>query len=181
MGFYQALDLIFKLDMVEVGCTQDILRQSDCHDRRSGIPRVVPTFIVLEGEDIVAKFFSPSRWTELSKETGSKILLCGDGSCWKTLKRYHVVLYEELDGIPVALVARFGVVSKSTDKILVSHRGEEEPANFALMAITSSSSSSHNKLLELMLSKRLRKNTKCVNAADEELTVAKHKLMLLVY
>nr|GEZ28844.1 hypothetical protein [Tanacetum cinerariifolium] len=35
------------------------------------------------------------------------------------------------------------------------------------------------KLLELMLSKRSRKNTKCVNAADEELTGAKHKLMLL--
>nr|GFC54325.1 hypothetical protein [Tanacetum cinerariifolium] len=34
---------------------------------------------------------------------------------------------------------------------------------------------------ELMLSKRSRKNTKCVNAADEELTAAKHKLMLLVY
>nr|GEZ48534.1 hypothetical protein [Tanacetum cinerariifolium] len=34
--------------------------------------------------------------------------------------------------------------------------------------------------LELMLSKRSRKNTKCVNAADEELTAAKHKLMLLV-
>nr|GEV59428.1 hypothetical protein [Tanacetum cinerariifolium] len=35
------------------------------------------------------------------------------------------------------------------------------------------------KLLELMLSKRSRKNTKCVNAADEEHTTAKHKLMLL--
>nr|GFD44191.1 putative reverse transcriptase domain-containing protein [Tanacetum cinerariifolium] len=34
---------------------------------------------------------------------------------------------------------------------------------------------------ELMLSKRSRKNTKCVNTADEELTAAKHKLMLLVY
>nr|GFC61226.1 hypothetical protein [Tanacetum cinerariifolium] len=37
------------------------------------------------------------------------------------------------------------------------------------------------KLLDLMLSKRSRKNTKCVNVADEELTAAKHKLMLLVY
>nr|GEZ98058.1 hypothetical protein [Tanacetum cinerariifolium] len=37
------------------------------------------------------------------------------------------------------------------------------------------------KPLELMLSKRSRKNTKCVNAAYEELTAAKHKLMLLVY
>nr|GEY08220.1 hypothetical protein [Tanacetum cinerariifolium] len=37
------------------------------------------------------------------------------------------------------------------------------------------------KLLELIISKKSRKNTKCVNAADEELTAAKHKLMLLVY
>nr|GEW26257.1 hypothetical protein [Tanacetum cinerariifolium] len=36
-------------------------------------------------------------------------------------------------------------------------------------------------VLELMLSKRSKKNTKCVNAANEELTAAKHKLMLLVY
>ncbi|GJS81685.1 hypothetical protein Tco_0748226 [Tanacetum coccineum] len=28
----------------------------------------------------------PSRWKELSKETSSKILPCGDGSCWKTFK-----------------------------------------------------------------------------------------------
>nr|GEZ10410.1 hypothetical protein [Tanacetum cinerariifolium] len=37
------------------------------------------------------------------------------------------------------------------------------------------------RLLELTPLKRSRKNTKCVNAANEELTVAKHKLMLLVY
>nr|GEZ55574.1 hypothetical protein [Tanacetum cinerariifolium] len=36
-------------------------------------------------------------------------------------------------------------------------------------------------LLELMLSKRSKKNTKCVNAVNGELTAAKHKLMLLVY
>nr|GEX86176.1 retrovirus-related Pol polyprotein from transposon TNT 1-94 [Tanacetum cinerariifolium] len=35
--------------------------------------------------------------------------------------------------------------------------------------------------LELTLSKRSKKNTKCVNAVSEELTTAKHKLMLLVY
>nr|GEY25391.1 hypothetical protein [Tanacetum cinerariifolium] len=38
-----------------------------------------------------------------------------------------------------------------------------------------------SKLLELMLSKSSRKNTKCVDAANEELTAAKHKLMMLVY
>nr|GEU54954.1 hypothetical protein [Tanacetum cinerariifolium] len=35
------------------------------------------------------------------------------------------------------------------------------------------------KLLELMLLKRSKKNTKCVSAANEKLTAAKHKLMLL--
>ncbi|GJV88185.1 hypothetical protein Tco_1532123 [Tanacetum coccineum] len=36
---------------------------------------------------------------------------------------YYVVPYGELDGISVALVARFGVVSKSADRILISHGG----------------------------------------------------------
>nr|GEV20976.1 hypothetical protein [Tanacetum cinerariifolium] len=36
------------------------------------------------------------------------------------------------------------------------------------------------RLLELMVSKRSKKNTKCVNAVSEELIAAKHKLMLLV-
>ncbi|GKE12946.1 hypothetical protein Tco_1416497 [Tanacetum coccineum] len=31
-------------------------------------------------------FLVPFRWKELSKETCSKILPCGDGSCWKTFK-----------------------------------------------------------------------------------------------
>nr|GEY04173.1 hypothetical protein [Tanacetum cinerariifolium] len=46
-------------------------------------------------------------------------------------------------------------------------------------AVWRSQSSVHGQalLLELMLSKRSRKNTKCVNAADEELTAAKHKLI----
>ncbi|GKA32744.1 hypothetical protein Tco_0719111 [Tanacetum coccineum] len=36
----------------------------------------------LEPKDIIAKFCGPSRWKELSKESGSKILPCGDGSCY---------------------------------------------------------------------------------------------------
>nr|GEX42713.1 hypothetical protein [Tanacetum cinerariifolium] len=62
-----------------------------------------------------------------------------------------------------------------------SYQAEEESTNFDIMALSSSSSnsSSDNELLELMLSKRSKKNTKCVNVADEELTAAKHKLMLL--
>ncbi|GKF82530.1 hypothetical protein Tco_0244186 [Tanacetum coccineum] len=37
---------------------------------------------------------------------------------------YFTIKVKELDGIPVALVARFGVVSKSADRILVSHGGK---------------------------------------------------------
>ncbi|GKB15672.1 hypothetical protein Tco_0849595 [Tanacetum coccineum] len=40
----------------------------------------------LDLKDIIAEFCSPSRWKELSKETSSKILPYGDGSCWKTFK-----------------------------------------------------------------------------------------------
>ncbi|GJS65080.1 hypothetical protein Tco_0679644 [Tanacetum coccineum] len=31
-------------------------------------------------------FLYPFQWKELSKESGSKILPCGDGSCWKMFK-----------------------------------------------------------------------------------------------
>ncbi|GKB17778.1 hypothetical protein Tco_0851701 [Tanacetum coccineum] len=37
-------------------------------------------------KDIIAEFCGPSRWKELSKESGSKILSCGDGSYRKTFK-----------------------------------------------------------------------------------------------
>nr|GEZ12667.1 hypothetical protein [Tanacetum cinerariifolium] len=97
ISFHQALDLIFELDEMTVGCTRDILRQSDCLGRLSGIPWVVLTFVVIEGEieilhDVVGtsgyhcEFCGPCRWKELSKESGSKILPCGDGSCWKMFK-----------------------------------------------------------------------------------------------
>ncbi|GKE41316.1 hypothetical protein Tco_1468600 [Tanacetum coccineum] len=36
--------------------------------------------------DTVAEFCGPSWWKELSKESGSKILPYGDGSCWKSFK-----------------------------------------------------------------------------------------------
>ncbi|GJV92769.1 hypothetical protein Tco_1540582 [Tanacetum coccineum] len=50
MSFHQALDLILELDEATVGCTRDILRQTDCLDRLSEIPWVVLTFVVIEGE-----------------------------------------------------------------------------------------------------------------------------------
>nr|GEU65440.1 putative ribonuclease H-like domain-containing protein [Tanacetum cinerariifolium] len=64
-------------------------------------------------KDIIAGFCGPSRWKELSKESGSKILPCGDGSCWKAFKPIAILIacsrhmtrnmsylseYEEIDG-----------------------------------------------------------------------------------
>ncbi|GJY99713.1 hypothetical protein Tco_0517143 [Tanacetum coccineum] len=42
--------------------------------------------MLLEHQGVITEFSSPFRWKELSKETGSKILPSGDGSCWKTFK-----------------------------------------------------------------------------------------------
>nr|GEV64858.1 hypothetical protein [Tanacetum cinerariifolium] len=69
VSFHQALDLIFELDETAIGCTRDILTQRDCLDWLSEIPWVVPTFVViderismmlLEHQDIIAKFYGPS-------------------------------------------------------------------------------------------------------------------------
>ncbi|GKF21886.1 hypothetical protein Tco_0070524 [Tanacetum coccineum] len=40
--------------------------------------------MLLEHQDVISEFCSPSWWNELSKKTSSKILLGGDGSYWKT-------------------------------------------------------------------------------------------------
>ncbi|GKB02767.1 hypothetical protein Tco_0830856 [Tanacetum coccineum] len=44
------------------------------------------SMMLLEHQDIIMEFCGPSRWKELSKESGSKILPYGDGSCWKAFK-----------------------------------------------------------------------------------------------
>nr|GEU97026.1 hypothetical protein [Tanacetum cinerariifolium] len=47
---------------------------------------MVIKYLDLEPKDIIAEFCSHSRQKKLSKKTSSKILLCGDGSCWKMFK-----------------------------------------------------------------------------------------------
>nr|GEW98263.1 hypothetical protein [Tanacetum cinerariifolium] len=99
MSFHQELDLLFELDETTVECTRDILRQRDSLDQLSevyhrlngqcsscGEMDMVIKDLDLEAKDVITKFCSPSRWKELSKETSSKILPCGDGSCWKAFK-----------------------------------------------------------------------------------------------
>nr|GEX02926.1 hypothetical protein [Tanacetum cinerariifolium] len=65
---------------------------------------------------MMREFLYPPRKKELSKETSSKILPDDVRS-----QRYHIVPIEELNGVLIALVARFGVVSKSTNRIFISH------------------------------------------------------------
>nr|GEY99705.1 hypothetical protein [Tanacetum cinerariifolium] len=56
-----------------------------------GIDMVIKS-LDLEPKIIIAEFCSPSRWKELSKESSSKILSCGDGSCRKTFKPIAILI-----------------------------------------------------------------------------------------
>ncbi|GJT44401.1 hypothetical protein Tco_0953116 [Tanacetum coccineum] len=99
--------------------------------------------------DVITEFCSPSRWKELSKETGSKILPGGDGSFLEMLvwilepksverasvlhqpddvgsQRHHIVPIGELNGVLIAFMARSGVISKSTDMIFISFGGQRK-------------------------------------------------------
>ncbi|GJY72532.1 hypothetical protein Tco_0476235 [Tanacetum coccineum] len=106
----------------------------------------------LKVDAMMRDFLDPSWWKDLRKKMSSKILSCGDRSCWKTfkpvasliakgkLKKYRRILslfspsrssestsfkksLREINGILVALMATFGVISKSTNRIRVSYGG----------------------------------------------------------
>ncbi|GKD78783.1 hypothetical protein Tco_1341404 [Tanacetum coccineum] len=89
-----------------VGCTRDILRQRDRLDRLSEVPWVIPTSVVIEGKTKVRGMIIRLHQPD------------GVGS-----KRHHIVPLEDLNGVPIALVSRSGVIFKSTDMIRVSHSG----------------------------------------------------------
>ncbi|GKA41474.1 hypothetical protein Tco_0734067 [Tanacetum coccineum] len=59
--------------------TSRLVNGSSC----DGVEMVIKN---LDFEPKIDAMMSPSRWKELSKETSSKILPCGDGSRWKTFK-----------------------------------------------------------------------------------------------
>ncbi|GJS23287.1 putative reverse transcriptase domain-containing protein [Tanacetum coccineum] len=65
----------------------------------------------------------PCRGDRLNGEVDETILEGSSLEAWSASldRQYQIVPYGELNGIPVALVARFGVISKSTDRIRVSH------------------------------------------------------------
>nr|GEV75903.1 reverse transcriptase domain-containing protein [Tanacetum cinerariifolium]GEV77873.1 reverse transcriptase domain-containing protein [Tanacetum cinerariifolium] len=70
--------------------TGRLVNGSSCH----GIDMVIKD-LDLEPKDIIAKFYGPSRWKELSKEASCKILSCGDGSCWKSFKPVASLIVKE--------------------------------------------------------------------------------------
>nr|GFA99435.1 hypothetical protein [Tanacetum cinerariifolium] len=70
--------------------------------------------------------------------------------------------------------------TKKTQKTLLKQLYENFSAT-STKSLDSNFNMLQKLLLELMLSKRSKKNTKCVNAVSEELTAAKHKFMLLIY
>ncbi|GJT68699.1 hypothetical protein Tco_1020179 [Tanacetum coccineum] len=88
------------------------------------------------------KFCSPSLWKELIKET---IDVVGTSGChFRVLpksverasilhqsdgvgpQRHHIIPIGDLNGVSIALVARSGVISKSTDRIFISHGGQQK-------------------------------------------------------
>ncbi|GKA96876.1 hypothetical protein Tco_0818971 [Tanacetum coccineum] len=58
-------------------------------------PRKILSLMLLEHQDVITEFYSPSQWKELSKEMSSKILPCGEGSCWKSFKPIASLIEKE--------------------------------------------------------------------------------------
>ncbi|GJW80057.1 hypothetical protein Tco_0144032 [Tanacetum coccineum] len=77
--FIENLDFEPKINAMMRDFLKQVLETSPCFGERF-------TLMLLEHKDVISEFRSPSRWKKLSKETGSKILLSGDGSCRKTFK-----------------------------------------------------------------------------------------------
>ncbi|GJV37719.1 hypothetical protein Tco_1410196 [Tanacetum coccineum] len=73
------LDLKPKIDTMMRDVLKLVLETSPCFGKRF-------TLMLLEHQDVISGFGSSSRWKELSKETGSEILLSGNGSRGKSFK-----------------------------------------------------------------------------------------------
>ncbi|GKA72096.1 hypothetical protein Tco_0778312, partial [Tanacetum coccineum] len=82
------LDLKPKVDAMMRDYLEEVLEMSPCFRKRISL-------MFLEHQDVIVEFCSPSWWKELSKETSSKILPCGDGSGWKTFKPVASLIAKE--------------------------------------------------------------------------------------
>nr|GEU42660.1 hypothetical protein [Tanacetum cinerariifolium] len=70
-SFHQESNLILELDEAAVECTRDILGQRDYLDQRSQIPWVVPTFVVIKGENEKRQIRVPSKLVD--SDYGTKV------------------------------------------------------------------------------------------------------------
>ncbi|GKA54633.1 hypothetical protein Tco_0753582 [Tanacetum coccineum] len=88
----------------------------------SGAVDMIVKDLDLEPKDIIAKFCGPSRWKKLSKESGSKILPCGDGSCWKAFKPIASLIAFDVVALPLP---KSTVVVGLITMAVPTHYGEE--------------------------------------------------------
>nr|GEX34818.1 hypothetical protein [Tanacetum cinerariifolium] len=79
------LDLDPKINVMMRDFLKQVLKTSPCFGEKF-------TLMLLEHKDVISEFRSPSRWKELTNETGSKILPSGDGSCRKTFKPITILI-----------------------------------------------------------------------------------------
>ncbi|GJR69432.1 hypothetical protein Tco_0015497 [Tanacetum coccineum] len=116
-----------KIDAMMREFLEQVLKMSPCFRKRF-------TLMLLEHQVVILEFYSPSRWKELSKDTISKILPSGDGSCRNTFKpiagliakRHHIVPIRELNVVLLTLVDLSRIISKSTDRVFVFHGGQQK-------------------------------------------------------
>ncbi|GKA23955.1 hypothetical protein Tco_0709988 [Tanacetum coccineum] len=86
-------------------------------------------------------FLDPSQWKELSKEMSSvgmdpQTEVCGMSILFAPTRWCWIVHFEEFNGVLVAFVARFGVISKNTDRIRKSYGLRGLPSLVLLLVTT---------------------------------------------
>nr|GEY05126.1 copia protein [Tanacetum cinerariifolium] len=108
---------------------QDVISESSCPSRLKKLSKKTSSKILLSRDgscwktfDLIDSLIKKGKLKPKSDERAS-VLYQPDGN---GSQRHHIVPIEELDGVSIALVARFGVISKSTDRIFVFHGDEEE-------------------------------------------------------
>ncbi|GJW35021.1 hypothetical protein Tco_0057941 [Tanacetum coccineum] len=104
-----------------------------------GIAMVIKN-LDLEQKDIVAEFCCPSRWKELSKESGSKILPCGDGLMCRCIDHnlWDIIVNGDLQEEPAPTGEQSGPSAPpapKTTKQLAAKRNRERFKSILLLAI----------------------------------------------
>ncbi|GJS24597.1 hypothetical protein Tco_0453229 [Tanacetum coccineum] len=140
MSFHQALDLIFELNetMLTTGRLIDgsaygridiVIKDLDLELKIDAMKSMLQKETLLDVVGTsgchceVLQSFSAER-IEQGNELHVLSLFATSRSNSVGSQRHHIVPFEELIGVSIALVARFRVISKSMDRIFVSHGGQ---------------------------------------------------------